>query len=98
EFVDEFVASPEYTIRHLGTDTPERYVDDLNVAAESSLTQAERDALVAGLRNGTETRASVLRKVVDNATVKQRFFNRAFVLMQYFGYLRRDPEFGGYNF
>ena len=24
--------------------------------------------------------------------------NRAFVLTQYFGYLRRDPDMGGYNF
>ncbi|HEX9596007.1 MAG TPA: hypothetical protein VF982_03950, partial [Anaerolineales bacterium] len=28
----------------------------------------------------------------DNAALKQALFNRSFVLMQYFGYLRRDPE------
>ncbi len=49
-------------------------------------------------------RASVLRKIADNATLKQREFNRAFVLMEYFGYLRRNPDaapdlnFNGYNF
>src|SRR5207244_5879625 len=51
-------------------------------------------------------RADVLRKVADNATLQQREFNRAFVLMQYFGYLRRNPDaapepnlnFNGYNF
>ena len=26
-----------------------------------------------------------------------REFNRAFVMMQYFGYLRREPDLGGYN-
>jgi len=44
--------------------------------------------------------------VVDNPSLKQQEFNRAFVLMQYFGYLRRNPndppeptlDFQGYNF
>jgi hypothetical protein len=48
----------------------------------------------------------VLRKIAENATLQQREFNRAFVLMQYFGYLRRNPDaapepnlnFDGYNF
>jgi hypothetical protein len=61
-------------------------------------TQSERDALVNGLNNGTETRATVLRKVVDNPAFFQQEFNSAFVLMQYFGYLRRDPERDGYLF
>ena len=51
-------------------------------------------------------RADVLRKISDNSTLQQREFNRAFVLMQYFGYLRRNPDaapelnlnFDGYNF
>ena len=48
----------------------------------------------------------MLRKIADNATLQQREFNRAFVLMEYFGYLRRNPDaapepglnFDGYNF
>lgn len=52
------------------------------------------------------TRARVLRLVAENATLKSQEFNRAFVLMQYFGYLRRNPDdppeptldFAGYNF
>jgi hypothetical protein len=51
-------------------------------------------------------RASVLRKIADNSTLQQREYNRAFVLMEYFGYLRRNPDatpepnlnFDGYNF
>ncbi|HZB47100.1 MAG TPA: hypothetical protein VE360_17710, partial [Pyrinomonadaceae bacterium] len=67
-------------------------------------TTAERDALVVGLGAGTETRATVLRKVADSAQFRALEFNRAFVLMQYFGYLRRDPDeapdtnLDGYNF
>lgn len=59
---------------------------------------AERDALVNGLDNGTETRAGVLRRVAENAEFTRREFNRTFVLMQYFGYLRRDPDEAGFNF
>jgi len=46
----------------------------------------------------------VLRKVADDATLVQQEFNRAFVLMQYYGYLRRNPDdapntdFSGYDF
>jgi uncharacterized protein (TIGR03118 family) len=61
-------------------------------------TQAFRDALVAGLNGATETRATVLRKVSESSFLKTREFNIAFVTMEYFGYLRRDPEVGGFNF
>ena len=42
--------------------------------------------------------------MAENQTLRQREFNRAFVLMQYFGYLRRNPDaapdvdMSGYNF
>ena len=48
--------------------------------------------------------ATVLRRVAEDADFRAAEFNRAFVLMQYFGYLRRDPDaspdtsFEGYNF
>ena len=54
----------------------------------------------------TAARARALRRVAENSTLAQQEFNRAFVLMQYFGYLRRNPndppeptlDFQGYNF
>ena len=54
-------------------------------------TASERDALVNGLDATTETRATVLRKITEKGTFKQAQFNRAFVYMQYIGYLRRHP-------
>jgi hypothetical protein len=30
--------------------------------------------------------------------LKQREYNAAFVTMEYFGYLRRDPDTAGFNF
>jgi hypothetical protein len=46
----------------------------------------------------------VLRAVAEDGDLKTAEFNKAFVLMQYFGYLRRNPndapdvDFAGYNF
>ncbi len=60
--------------------------------------QAFRDSLVNGLTASTETRATVLRKIAESQQFSDLEFNRAFVLMQYFGYLRRDPDGAGYAF
>ena len=72
-----------------------------------ALTPSERNALVAQLTpdpTSPTLRAQVLRSVSENGLFTQRQFNKAFVLMQYFGYLRRNPNatpdanFDGYNF
>ncbi|HEU4595248.1 MAG TPA: TIGR03118 family protein [Pyrinomonadaceae bacterium] len=57
-----------------------------------------RNSLIAGLDGATETRATVLRKVAEAEELKVREFNASFVLMEYFGYLRRDPDTAGFNF
>ena len=45
-----------------------------------------------------QSRARVLRKVVDYPEYVSAEFNSSFVTMQYFGYLRRDPDTAGFNF
>ena len=57
-----------------------------------------RDQLVAGLNGATMTRATVLRAVAEAEELQTREFNAAFVTMEYFGYLRRDPDTAGFNF
>ena len=100
----DFMARPEFAVNYPESMLPHDYVDKLNAQAGSPLTQTERDQLVAGLFLGTETRATVLRKVAENAEFTRRETNRAFVLMQYFGYLRRAPndppdtDFSGLDF
>jgi hypothetical protein len=80
------------------------FVDALNGNTGGSFSQAERDDLAARLGNGQLTRAQVLRAVAEDSDFKVREFNRAFVLMQYYGYLRRAPNgtpdanFTGYDF
>ncbi|MET0626412.1 MAG: DUF4214 domain-containing protein [Pyrinomonadaceae bacterium] len=89
--------------------TPGEFVDALNTNTGGSLTLEERTAAVAEF-GGTATiedagaRARALRRVVENAEFSRRERNRAFVLMEYFGYLRRNPNeapdanFSGYDF
>lgn len=87
--------------------TPAEFVDKLNLNAGNVLTQVQRDQLVAQLTSApdaTTGRAAALREVAENDLLEQREFNRAFVLMQYFGYLRRnandspDADFSGWKF
>ena len=59
-----------------------------------TLTQSQ---LVSHLEAGALTRAQVLRAIADSDLVLHEEFNRAFVAMQYYGYLRRTPELTGYN-
>ena len=72
-------------------------------------TTAERQAAIDEFGTASNTtdlnaRARALRRVAENPTLQQQEFNRAFVLMEYFGYLRRNPDdppdtnFTGYNF
>ena len=82
------------------------YVDALYANAGVQPAGGERKALVDGLDASTLTRAAALRAVADSAALKQAELSRAFVLMQYYGYLRRNPDdapepgldFNGYNF
>ena len=59
-----------------------------------TLTTAQLQSQLGG---GTLTRAQVLRAIADSDQVLSLEFNKAFVAMQYYGYLRRTPEIIGYN-
>ncbi|MDT7541206.1 MAG: hypothetical protein QOE33_1110 [Acidobacteriota bacterium] len=71
-------------------------IDPQNPDAGLQVTLTTAD-LTNQLNAGTLDRAKVLRAVVDSTQVQQTEFNSGFVGMQYYGYLRRAPEPGGYN-
>jgi hypothetical protein len=81
-----------------------QYVDTLIANTEATFTQTERNALIDVLNNQSMTRAQVLRLVAENQAFYNKEYNAAFVEMQYFGYLRRNPQdppdnnLNGYNF
>ena len=85
----------------------ENTFDPLTPGAGPALTPSERNALVSQLATQPASpilRAQVLRSVAENGLFSQRQFNKAFVLLQYFGYLRRNPDdapdlnFAGFDF
>lgn len=102
--IGEFVARARFTTAYPLSMTPAQFVDKLNVNAGGPLAQGERDQLVSDLTSGAKTRAQVLRAVAEDPDLVDAEKNRAFVLAQYFGYLRRDPnalpdsDFTGYEF
>jgi hypothetical protein len=57
-----------------------------------------RDALVSGLNNSSLSRAQALRQIAENEGFVSAGRNAMFVRMQYFGYLRRNPDPDGYGF
>jgi hypothetical protein len=90
---DAWAARADFQQR-FGSLSNAQYVDALFTNAGVMATDAERNALVQGLTSGAETRATVLGKMADNAEFRRREQNAAFVLMQYFGYLHRNPDEG----
>ena len=97
QLVTEWVQRSDFRMKYDSL-TNAQYVDTLNTNTGNSLTQQERDGLVAGLNGGTLNREGVLRTVAENEEFGRREFNSAFVLMQYFGYLRRNPDNAGFQF
>jgi len=108
-FLSQFVQRPRFQAAFPTSMTPAAFVDKLNQNAGNVLTSNDHAAL-SGLFGGAPdtadvaARAQVLRQVAENRTLYNSEFNKAFVLMQYAGYLRRDPngapdsDYSGYDF
>jgi hypothetical protein len=108
-FMADFVMRSRFTTIYPGTLTPAAFVDTLYANAGVTPGAEERQAAIDEFGSAPTTadataRARVLRRVAENSTLGRQEFNKAFVLMQYFGYLRRNPDaapdnnFDGYHF
>lgn len=64
----------------------------LKLETIAGVTLANESALIANLNGGSQTRAQVLRAVAESPEVTAKFYIPNFVTMEYFGFLRRDPE------
>jgi len=95
-YTDAFAQRIEFLIRYSSLSN-NSYVEALEQNAEITLTLTNKADLIAALNSGQKSRGQVLREIVESKAVEDKFFIRAFVAMQYFGYLRRDPDTIGYN-
>jgi Metallo-peptidase family M12/Calx-beta domain/Putative binding domain, N-terminal len=88
-FINDFMARPAFASMYNPLSNTQ-YVDTLLNTA--GITHPARDFWIAALGDGTRTRAQVLREIAESGEVYNKYYNQAFVVMQYFGYLRRQPD------
>lgn len=104
-FSQSFVARSEFITKYQANTTAVSFVDAVILTVQMQPSGVNLSSEIANLitayngqSNTVDSRAAVVRAVADNAIFKQAQFNPAFVLTEYFGYLRRDPDLNGYNF
>jgi Carboxypeptidase regulatory-like domain/Domain of unknown function (DUF4214) len=102
-FARSFVQRAEFTEKYQYATTAETFVNALLESVQSSgeNLSGERENLIDLYNQNAElvgSRAAVIRSLADNPMFKQSQYNRAFVLTEYFAYLRRDKDPGGYDF
>ena len=106
-YLQDFVTRTEFTSQPpfaIGVPAA-TYVDALFANSGATPTAAERSAAISAYGSGDTTgRANALKSVINSGSVFNKLYNDSFVLMQYFGYLRRNPDdapdgnFSGYDF
>jgi len=93
-FVNEFMARAEFQNKYGSTfGNPTGYVDGLLLTVGLA-NHPSRAGWIAMLNsnNTAQNRGTVLRQLVESSEVFNKYFNEAFVIMQYFGYLRRTAD------
>jgi len=88
-FIADFMARTAF-VNTYNALTNQQYVDALLNTA--GVTLSSRQSLIDGLNNSTLTRAVVLRQIVESAEVATKYNHQAYAVMEYFGYLRRQPD------
>jgi large repetitive protein len=103
-FTQNFVQRAEFVQKYQNATTAVTFVDALLLQAMQSSgvdLSAQRNALIARYNSGTsmnQSRGLVLFDVATNSAFAQAQYNKAFVLGEYFSFLRREPDQGGYDF
>jgi hypothetical protein len=100
-FAASFVGRPEFLQKYPAGITGQQFTDALLAAIyqdSGADLSARRESLIALYDGSNSGRAAILRQAADDPAFVQAEYNPAFVLMQYFGYLRRDADQGGYDF
>ena len=97
-FALDFVQRDAFLQLYPRTQTADQFVDAL-LSRNSGVDFSGLRPTLISLYDGTDAgRATILRLVADDQSFSDAEYNRAFVLMEYFGYLRRDPELEGFDF
>jgi cytochrome c peroxidase len=99
-FAEDWVQRPAFTSKYGTNSTPENFVDAL-LATLSTYDgvnlSANRSTYISELQSGA-SRGQIVREIAEDAAVQTAEYNPSFVLMQYYGYLHRNPDPNGYQF
>lgn len=97
DFANAWADRPEFRAR-FDVLSNDQFVDELYRNAELTIEAALRNRQVDDLNSNRRGRGEILREIAEHQSLHARLYNAAFVQMQYFGYLRREPDQGGYDF
>jgi subtilisin-like proprotein convertase family protein len=101
---EQFVQRAEFEQKYAGQNSAESFVDALvaNVEQASGVDlSGQRGDFINKYKAGAdinESRSFALREAIEQTSFKEAEYNPSFVLMEYFGYLKRDPDADGYKF
>ena len=98
EFANRFVSGAEFKQAYPDSLSPTAFINKLYEKAGLSQHASEKLQAVQEMSAQSKTRAQVLLELIETREFKDREYNSAFVLMQYFGYLQREADQDGYDF
>jgi hypothetical protein len=114
DLANDLVQRPEFLTRYPANLTGPQFVDAVLTTISGSFfcgqsggadLTSQRDALIALLNQGGRGMVmyrlsddDLLTNPINNRAFIDATYNASFVLNEYFGYLRRDPDFGGFHF
>ncbi|HKO97447.1 MAG TPA: DUF4214 domain-containing protein, partial [Pyrinomonadaceae bacterium] len=93
-YVNEVMARADFQTKYGSTlNNPTAYVEALlQTVGLPSHPSKQSWINTLSASNTTTTRGQVLRQLVESVEVYNKYYNEAFVIMQYFGYLRRTAD------
>lgn len=110
-YAGEFVQTMRFITAFPTSMTPTQFVDQLNQRAGNVLSATERTTAInlfagAATSSNVTARAQAVRQVAEDVDLYNAEYNRGFVLAEYYGYLRRNPndapestlDYTGYDF
>jgi hypothetical protein len=90
-FIADFMGRTDFQTKYGSLSDPTAYVTAL-LNTVGLPNHPSKAGWIAGLANNSMTQAQVLRALVESSEMYTKYYNEAFVIMQYFGYLRRDAD------
>jgi predicted extracellular nuclease len=96
-FIDAWVQRADFRSAYDGL-SDGQYVETLLGHTGVKFSDSERAAFVNSLTSGSTTRTELLKTIAEDSRFVNAKRNEMFVMMEYFGYLRREPDALGFQF